>query len=75
MEMTQDLSCDTFEDLKKGNQVSYEGMCTEAAHEYEQIFYSNEWSPLLKGKYYNEEARLTQAYMTTIDSLVNKKIQ
>ena len=44
MEMTQDLSCATFEDLDKGNQVTYEVMCTEDFHEYEQMFYLNYWS-------------------------------
>ena len=51
--MIQTLSCNTFEDLDKGKQFTYEGMCTKDVHEYEQILYSNEWSASVKCKYSN----------------------
>ena len=54
MDMIQDLSCTTFEELDKVNQVTYEVMCTEAVHEYEQISNSNECSLSKKGESSNE---------------------
>ena len=64
-----------FEDINKGEQFNYQDMCTEAVHEYKQIFNSNEWSPFEKGRISNEEAILTQVYMANIDSLGEKKSQ
>ena len=54
MDMIQGLSCTTFEEIEKGNQVTYEVMCTEAVHEYEQISNSNECSLSKKGESSNE---------------------
>ena len=54
MDMIQTMYCDTFEEIEKGNQVTYEVMCTEAVHEYEQISNSNECSLSKKGESSNE---------------------
>ena len=72
MDMIQAMSCDTLEEIDKYNQVTYEGMYNKAVHEYDQIFNCNDWSPSKKGKIYNEEASLHQAYMSKIDRLVEK---
>ena len=50
-------------------------MYTEAVHKYYHILYSNECSPSVKKKSYNEDSRLPQEYMAMIYSLVEKKIQ
>ena len=73
--MIQALSCAIFEELYKGKLVTYEVMCTQDFHEYEQIFNYNYWSPYEKVKTSNEDARLPQEYMSTIDSLVDNKIK